>query len=94
MKQTKMVKFVFAIALLIPIVLVFVGIIQSVSLQIKRNNLTNSQIELELKEEELKEKQETLDYLQSEDYKNDHYSHEGYNNENYGNSGDIAVEIK
>ena len=88
-----MVKFIFAIALLIPIVLVFVGIVQSISLQIKKNTLSQAQTELQLKEDELKEKQDTLEYLNSDEYKGEYYSHEGYDNESYGKEGDIEIII-
>ena len=94
MKQTKMVKFIFAIALLIPVVLVCVGIVQSVSLQIKRQQLENSQTQLELKKEELKKDQEILEYLNSDEYKNEYQSHEENGDDYYGNDGDIEVTIK
>ena len=94
MKQTKTVKFIFAVALLIPVVLVFVGVIQSIALQVKRSELTNAQTNLNQKQEELKQQQDILDYLESDEYKNDYYIHEGSGDDAYGNEGDIEVIIK
>ena len=94
MKQTKMVKFIFASALLLLVTLLFVGIIQSVTLQIKRNELAQSQSVLQQKQQEKEQKQDILDYLNSDEYKEEYYKHEGNDGDHYGNEGDIEVVIK
>lgn len=89
-----MVKFIFASALLLLVTLLFVGIIQSVTLQIKRNELAQSQSVLQQKQQEKEQKQDILDYLSSDEYEEEYYKHEGNDGDHYGNEGDIEVVIK
>ena len=93
MKQTKTVKFIFALMLLIPVALFFTGIVQSFVLKHKKNEFNDAKKNLQQQETVYEEKEELYNYLTSDEYIEQYYMHEGYENDQYGNSGDININV-
>lgn len=95
-KQTRMIKTMLIIFLLIPIILLFAGIIQTFVLKTKqaellkaKNNLTQAEQEYEV----LNQKHKYVyndDGTLSEEYLKEYYKHKG----NYGGEGDVDIELK
>ena len=93
MKQTKMVKFVFAILLLIPAVLLTTGIIQTFVIKNSKSQLLSAQNELNKAQTELSQLTETENYINSDQYLEDYYKNNGYDGKDYGKEGDTEIEI-
>lgn len=93
-KQTKLIKFMLVVLILIPIALFSIAIVQTFVIKNKQNHLLQTQIELQQKQEELNNKNEIYEYKSSEEYKAEQFKHNQYNGQTYGNEGDINVTIK
>lgn len=101
-KQTKLIKFMLIILILIPLVLFSIAIVQTFVLKDANNKLLNAKESLELAESNLKLEKDKHDYIFDEDkngnlilsdeYKEENYKHN--QDENYGNDGDINIELK
>ena len=92
-KQTKLIKFMVVILLLIPIVLFFTAIVQTFVLKSKQSQLANIKQQLQQSQLEQQKQQSIYDYLDSNQYTEDYYKHNKYNGESYGNDGDVNIEI-
>ena len=93
-KQTKLVKFMLVVILIIPFLLLVIALVQTFILKNKQHQLINAKSELSIIEDELDKQEEIYNFKSSEEYDNERYKHEEYNNENYGNEGDINIIIK
>ena len=93
MKQTKKVKFVFAVLLIVPMVLFTIAIVQTFVVKSKKGYLTDAQTTLSERQEVYDENSEIYNYMNSEEYWEEYYKHHPQNGENYGNEGDINIEI-
>lgn len=93
-KQTKLIKCMLFVLILIPIVLFSIAVVQTFVIKSKQNALTIAQTELSKSQEDLEKQQEIYNYKSSDKYKEEHYKHNEYNGESYGNEGDINVTIK
>ncbi|MBE7074948.1 MAG: hypothetical protein E7376_03115 [Clostridiales bacterium] len=89
-KQTKTLKFIFFILLLIPIVLFAVGIIQTFVLKSKQNELNALNQSIIVSEQQQTELEKELEYKQSDEYKNEYYKYEN----GYGKPGDIEIVVE
>ncbi|MBE7082482.1 MAG: hypothetical protein E7378_02225 [Clostridiales bacterium] len=95
-KQTKKVKFLFVVLMLIPLALFVAGICQTFSLKSKQNELNNLSTTLTQKQEELSKYNQMDDYMfdddeLSEEFKKEYHKHES---DGYGEEGDIQIELK
>lgn len=100
-KQTKLIKFMLIVLILIPILLFSIAVIQTFILKNVNNKLLNAKQNLNQAETTLKEEQEKHNYIFdkdengnliiSEEYKKEMYKHN--KEENYGDEGDIAIEL-
>lgn len=91
-KQTKTIKFMIALLLLIPIVLFMVGIVQTFVLKSKQNELANSKYNLEQSQTKQEELSNEYDYKTSDEYLKEHYKHNSYDGKYYGDDGDVLLE--
>ena len=89
-KQTKKVKFLFVVLMLIPLALFVAGIYQTFSLKSKQNDLNNLNATLTQKQEEFSELEKIDEYKSSDEYKNQYHKHES---DGYGEEGDIQIEL-
>ena len=94
MKQTKMVKFVFCVLFLVPIVLFVTGVVQTFVIKSEKSKLENVQTQLAEAKQEYEEKSEIYRYMDSDQYLEDYYKHNGYDGEEYGEDGDINIVVK
>lgn len=86
-KQTKMIKFMLVVLLLIPVILFVTGIIQTFVLKSKQNELESSKYQLEQSVQNEQELTEEYEYKTSDEYLNEYYKH----NSGYGEDGDIKL---
>lgn len=80
-KQTKMIKFMFAVLLLIPVVLFVTGIVQTFVLKSRQRELYGYEYSLSQAEQEKNELQIESDYKdpsKSDTYKEEKDKHNGY----------------
>lgn len=95
-KQTKMIKTMFIVFMLIPIILLLTGVIQTLVLKSKQNDLLKARNNLSNLEEEYDIINQKYDYVYnedgtlSEDYLKEYYKYNG----NYGDEGDIDITLK
>lgn len=87
-KQTKTLKFMLAVLILIPIVLLLIGIVQTFVLKSKQNELYNAKYELAQSNNTKQEKENEFEYKSSEEYLKESFRH----NDGYGNDGDIELK--
>ena len=101
-KQTKLIKFMLIVLMLIPLLLFSVAIVQTFVLKDAHNKLLNAKNKLEQSEQELTKQQQIKDYVFdidengnyviSKEYQEELYKH---NQENlYGKQDDVNVVIK
>lgn len=101
-KQTKLIKFMLIVLMLIPLLLFSVAIVQTFVLKDAHNKLLNAKNKLEQSEQELTKQQQIKDYVFeldengnyviSKEYQEALYKH---NQENlYGKQDDVNVVIK
>lgn len=93
-KQKKLIKLMLFVLMLIPLILLLTGIVQTFVLKSKQQQLLNAQNELTLSQQELLKQQQIYNYQSSDEYKEENFKHNEYNGQNYGNKGDVNVEIK
>lgn len=77
-KQTKMIKFMLVVLIIIPMVLFITGVVQTFVLKSKQNELYNSQYTLSQTENKKKELSDEADYKESTEYKEEKDKHNGY----------------
>lgn len=87
-KQTKTIKFMLFLLMIIPIILFSVGIIQTFVLKSKQNELANANYVLDQKIQTEQELQNEADYKSSDEYK---YEYQKYFN-NKSEDEDILVK--
>lgn len=87
-KQTKTVKFMLAVLLLIPIVLFVVAIAQTFIIKSKQAELSKVQYELAQAKQNEQDLQGELDYKTSDEYLNEYYKH----HYGYSENDDIIVK--
>ena len=96
-KQTKVIKFMLFVLILIPMVLFLTAIIQTFVLKDAKNKLDNANSNLNQLEQEYNDLNQKHNYVYnkdgtiSEEYLEEYYKHNG---NGYGNEGDIQVEFK
>ena len=86
-KQTKMIKFMLVILLLIPVILFITGIIQTFVLKNRQNELKSCKYQLEQSVQNEQELIEEYEYKTSDEYLNEYFKH----NSGYGEDGDIKL---
>lgn len=77
-KQTKMIKFMLVVLIIIPVVLFFTGIVQTFVLKSRQNELYNNKYTLSQSENKKNELQNEADYKDSDNYKDEYNKHKGY----------------
>lgn len=93
-KQTKVIKFMLVVLIIIPIALLITGIVQTFVLKNAQQNLLEARKALEYYEQEYTNLEDQYNYMQSDEYKKEQQKHNEYDGDNYGDDGDIDVNIK
>ena len=88
-KNTKMIKFMLFVLLLIPLVLFVTGIVQTFVLKSTQNKLAQAQNDLTQSTQEYNDLQNEYDYKTSDEYLEEY--HKYYSG--YGQEGDVEIEI-
>ena len=88
-KQTKMIKFMLAILLIIPVALMVTGFVQTFVLKSKQAQLASAKSQLEQSTNQYNELEDEYNYKTSDQYLEDY--HKYYNV--YGNEGDVIIEF-
>lgn len=91
-KQTKLIKFMIFVLLLIPVILFFSGLITSFVLNAKETRFTQVQHELEEAKKEEQKQNDIYDYKSSDEFKDEQYKHDQDNS--YGNEGDVIINVQ
>ena len=97
MKQTKFIKVMIFTLLLIPVVLVFTGVVQTFVLKDAQNKLISAQTELALAKEKQQRAQEKHEFAFnpdgsiSDEFLKEHYKHS--ESDSYGDDGDVNIEL-
>lgn len=87
-KQTKMIKFMLAILIIIPVTLLVTGLVQTFVLKSKQAELANAQTQLEQSTDQYNNLEDEYNYKTSDEYLEEYHK---YHN-GYGNEGDIVLE--
>ena len=88
LKQTKMIKFMLVVLIIVPIALFVTGIVQTFVLKSKQNELASAQYNLEQQTDKEKELNEEYDYKTSDEYLEEYYKHKS----NLGEDGDVKIQ--
>ena len=97
MKQTKLIKFMLVVLILVPTILLITAVVQTFVLKDAQKKLTIANEALTKTEQEYNHLNKQHDYVYnedgslSEDYLKEHYKH---GDGSYGNDGDIDIIIK
>lgn len=101
-KQTKLIKFMLIVLMIIPLLLLCIAIVQTFVLNDANKKLLNAKQQLSQAETTLNEETQKHDYIFdkdengnliiSDEYKEEMYKHN--QQENYGNEGDVDIELK
>ena len=89
-KQTKMIKFMIFILLLVPIVLFVIGISQTFILKSKNNELELNNKKLYSAQQKKEETEDSLDYIESDQFLEDYNKYENGKSEN---ENDIIIDF-
>lgn len=88
-KQTKMIKFMLVILLIIPIALLTTGLVQTFVLKSKQAELANAQTQLEQSSSEYEAYKNEDEYKSSDDYLKEYHKYKN----GYGDDGDVIIDI-
>ena len=89
-KQIKLIKFMIVVLIFIPIILFVTAIVQTFILKNKQAELNNANTYLNERNDELEKQQDILDYVESDEYKQEYKKH---NDPNKGNEEEFSINI-